>query len=123
MRIYGLSITLAKAQMDVENFELAKKAAETALRLRPDLAEAHLALARYCWLAPDSIIGVDREAAYDRARNELAIVRRKLPNSAEALLIEAVIGRHQNRWDASLANLQTASELDPGNSEIAFRPG
>ncbi len=114
---------LAKAQMDVENFELAKKAVETALRLRPDLAEAHLALARYYWLAPDSIIGVDREAAYDRARDELAIVRRKLPNSAEALLIEAVIGRHQNRWDASLANLQKASELDPRNAEVAYRLG
>jgi serine/threonine protein kinase len=114
---------LAKAQMDVENFELAKKAVETALRLRPDLAEAHLALARYYWLAPDSIIAVDREAAYDRARDELAIVRRKLPNSAEALLIEAVIGRHQNRWDASLANLQKASELDPRNGEVAYRLG
>ena len=73
----------------IENFELAKKAAETALRLRPDLAEGHLALARYYWLAPDSIIGVDREAAYDRARDELAIVRRMLPNNAEALLIDA----------------------------------
>ena len=112
---------LAKAQLDVENFELAKKAAETALRLRPDLAEGHLALARYCWLAPDSIIGVDREAYYDRARDELAIVRRKLPNNAEALLIDATIGRHQNRWDASLANLQRASELDPSNGEVAYR--
>ena len=112
---------LAKAQIDVENFELAKKAAETALRLRPDLAEGHLALARYYWLAPDSIIGVDRVAYYDRARDELAIVRRKLPNNAEALLIEAVIGRHQNRWDASLANLQRASELDPSNGEVAYR--
>ena len=112
---------LAKAQLDVENFELAKKAAETALRLRPDLAEGHLALARYYWLAPDSIIGVDRVAYYDRARDELAIVRRKLPNNAEALLIEAVIGRHQNRWDASLANLQRASELDPSNGEVAYR--
>ncbi len=112
---------LAKAQIDVENFELAKKAAETALRLRPDLAEGHLALARYYWLAPDAIIGVDREAAYDRARDELAIVRRMLPNNAEALLIDAVIGRHQNRWDASLANLQKASELDPSNGEVAYR--
>jgi TolB-like protein/cytochrome c-type biogenesis protein CcmH/NrfG len=114
---------LAKAQMDVENFELAKKAAETALRLRPDLVEPHLALARYCWLTPDSIIGadVDRVAYYNRARDELAIVRRKLPNNAEALLIEALIGRHQNRWDASLANLQKASELDPRNGEVAFR--
>src|SRR5207249_6350753 len=90
---------LAKAQLNVENFELAKKAAEAALRVRPDLVEPHLALARYYWLAPDSIIGVDRVAYYDRARDELAIVRRKLPNNAEALLIEAVIGRHQNRWD------------------------
>jgi eukaryotic-like serine/threonine-protein kinase len=112
---------LAKAQLDLENFELAKKAAETALRLRPDLAEGHLALARYYWLTPDSIIGVDREAAYDRARDELAIVRRMLPNNAEALLIDATIGRHQNRWDASLANLQRASELDPSNSEVAYR--
>ena len=112
---------LAKAQLDVDNFELAKKAAETALRLRPDLAEGHLALARYYWLAPDSIIGVDRVAYYDRARDELAIVRRMLPNNAEALLIDATIGRRQNRWDASLANLQKASELDPSNGEVAFR--
>jgi Predicted integral membrane protein len=112
---------LAKAQMDIEDFELAKRAAETALRLRPDLPEPHLALARYYWLAPDSIIGGDREASYDRARDELAIVRRKLPNNAEALLIEAVIGRRQNRWDASLANLQKASELDPRNGEVAYR--
>jgi TolB-like protein/Tfp pilus assembly protein PilF len=112
---------LAKAQIDVENFELAKKAAETALRLRPDLAESHLALARYCWLAPDSISGLDREAHYDRAREELAIVRHKLPNNPEALLIEAVIGRRQNRWDTSLANLRRANELDPQNGEVAFR--
>jgi TolB-like protein len=115
---------LAKAQLDLGNFELAKKAAETGLRLRPDLAEPHLAVARYCWLAPDSIIGyvgVDREAYYDRARDELAIVRHMSPNNVEALLIDATVGRHQNRWDASLANLQKASELDPRNSEVAFR--
>jgi tetratricopeptide (TPR) repeat protein len=44
-----------------------------------------------------------------------------LPNNAEALVIEAMIGRHENRWDASLANLQRASELDPRNSDVAFR--
>src|SRR5437667_6747121 len=73
---------LAKAQLDVENFELAKKAADAALRLRPDLVEPHLALARYYWLAADSIIGVDEEASRDRARDELAIVRRMSPNNA-----------------------------------------
>ena len=35
--------------IEIQDFELAKKAAETALRLRPDLAEGHLALARYYW--------------------------------------------------------------------------
>jgi serine/threonine protein kinase len=112
---------LAKAQIDLENFELAKKAAETALRIRPDLPEGHLALARYYWIAADSIIGVDEEAFRDRARDEMVIVRRMSPNNAEALLIDATVGRHQNRWDAALANLQKASELDPRNSEVAFR--
>ena len=111
---------LAKTQLDLQNIELAKKAAETALRLRPDLAEPHLALARYYWFAPDFIISVDRQASYDRVRDELAIVRRMLPNNAEALLIDGMVGRHQNRWDASLANLQKASELDPRNGEVAF---
>jgi serine/threonine protein kinase/tetratricopeptide (TPR) repeat protein len=116
---------LAKTQIDLshvigeathrEHLELAKKAAETALRVRPDLGETHLELARYYFEAGNAT------QDYDRARDELTIVRRKLPNNAEALFIEAMIGRHQNRWDASLANLQRASELDPRNTEIAFR--
>jgi len=112
---------LAKTQVDFgkavddteypKHLELAKKAAETALRVRPDSGEAHLEFARYYFYAFD----------YDRSRDELAIVRRKLPNNAEALMIEALIGRHENRWDVSLANLQRASELDPRNREITFQ--
>jgi eukaryotic-like serine/threonine-protein kinase len=94
-----------------KHLELAKKAAEAALRVRPDLGEAHLELASYYFYAFD----------YDRARDELNIVRRKLPNNAEALMIEALIGRHENRWDVSLANLQKASELDPRNSDVHFQ--
>jgi serine/threonine protein kinase len=121
---------LAKAQIDLvhvteepenrehlelgKNFELAKKAAEAAVRLRPDLGETHLALGRYYFEA-----GVFTND-YDRAHEELTTARRKLPNNAEALAIEARIGRHQNRWDASLADLQKASALDPRNGDIAF---
>ena len=113
---------LAKTQIDFFNvtddhkhFDLAKNAAEAAVRLRPDLGEAHLELARYYFEA--GVLTND----YDRAREELKIVRRKLPNNGEALMIEAMIGRHENRWDASLANLQRASELDPRNSDVAWR--
>lgn len=112
---------LAQTQIDLahetddNNYELARKAAETAVRLRPDLAETHLALASYYFA--DGVLAHN----YDRTREELTIVRRKLPNNAEALLIEAMIGRHENRWDASLANLQKASELDPRNDEVAWR--
>ena len=112
---------LAKAQVDLysvtepgtlsaAHLELAKKAADAALRVRPDLGEAHLELARYYFQAGD----------YDRARDELVIARRTLPNNSEALYIAARIDRRQNRWDDALANFRKAKELDPRNSEAAF---
>ena len=86
---------LAKAHLDVgddeaehrKHIELAKTAAETAVRLRPDLPETHLALARYYFE-----LGV-QTSNYDLARDELAIVRQKLPNNSEALFIEGLIDR------------------------------
>jgi TolB-like protein len=96
------------------HLELAKKTAETALRIRPDLGEAHLELARYYYFANL------QTADFDRAREELVIARRTLPNNSEALAIAARIDKRQNRWDASLANFQKASELDPRNFEIAY---
>jgi len=98
---------------DRMHLELAKKAADAALRVRPDFGEAHLELARYYLYAGD----------YDRARDELTIARQKLPNNSEALVIEGRIDRHQNRWDAALANLQKAYDLDPRNVEVAWRLG
>jgi serine/threonine protein kinase/thioredoxin-like negative regulator of GroEL len=105
---------LAKAHCDLgSNLELAKTAAEAALRLRPDLGEGHRELARYYFSVND----------FGRAREELVIARHKLPNDSEAIFIAAIIDKHQNRWDDSLANFQKASELDPRNSEVAFHLG
>jgi TolB-like protein/Tfp pilus assembly protein PilF/predicted Ser/Thr protein kinase len=101
---------LAKAEADLGNFELAKKAAEAALRERPDLGEAHRELARYCYYIRD----------FDRAHDELIVARGRLPNDSETFRIAAEIDRIQNRWDASLANLQKAIELDPRNVEVAW---
>jgi serine/threonine protein kinase/Flp pilus assembly protein TadD len=105
---------------DPKDLELAKKAAEAAVRLRPDLGEPHLALARYYFDASFSATGAPINTGnFDRAREELIIARRKLPNNPEALFIAARIDRHQNRWDSALANLQKANDLDPRNSEFA----
>ena len=124
---------LAKAHIELIHFtsrseeskhlEFAKKASETALRLRPDLGEPHLALALYYlyyWFAGGFVSPSEAIFYYDRARDELRIVRQKLPNNAEALSIGAMVGRHQNRWDASLADLKKANELDPRNTDIAW---
>jgi TolB-like protein/Tfp pilus assembly protein PilF len=118
---------LAKAQIDFvswpgepefyKHLELAKKAAEAALRLRPDLGEAHLELARYYFYYAAVATGAND---FGQARNELEIARRKLPNNAEALAILAKIDKRQNHWDAALANLQRASQLDPRNDEIEY---
>jgi len=115
---------LAKTQCDLfqvtgaesssrTHLELAKKAADAALRVRPDFGEAHLELARSYFLAGD----------FDRARDGLTIARRTLPNNSEALYIAARIDRRQNRWDDSLANFRKASELDPRNTEVAYMLG
>jgi serine/threonine protein kinase len=115
---------LAKTQIDFSNvtddrkhLDLAKKAAEAAVRLRPNLGETHLELARYYYYANL------HTGNFERTRDELAIARRKLPNNSDAIVIAARIDKRQNRWDVSLANLQKARELDPRNSEVEWRLG
>jgi serine/threonine protein kinase/Tfp pilus assembly protein PilF len=103
-----------------KHLELAKKAAEAAVRVRPDLGETHLALARYYFNASFSATGAPINTAnFDRAREELAIAQRKLPNNPEALFIAARIDRHQN-LNSARANFQKANDLDPRNSEVAY---
>ncbi len=86
--------------------ELANAAVQTALRLQPDSGEAHLALADYYYHGFRD---------YDRARSELAIARRTLPNNSEVFEYSAYIDRRQGRWEEATSNLEHALELDPRN--------
>jgi TolB-like protein/Tfp pilus assembly protein PilF len=86
--------------------ELAHKAVQSALQLQPDSGEAHLAFAGYYYYGFRD---------YEKARQELAIARRALPNSAEAFEYSAYIDRREGRWASATHNLEQALELDPRN--------
>ena len=89
-----------------ERLALADAAVQTTLRLRPESGEAHLALAQHLyWGYRD----------YDRAREELAIARRALPNEPLVLLLAGYIDRRQGRWEQSIKEMERALELDPRN--------
>src|SRR5262249_13601497 len=86
--------------------ELASAAVQTALRLQPSAGEAHLALANYYYYGFRD---------YARARDELAIARRTLPNNAEVFLYTGYIARREGHWEEATRNLEQAVELDPRN--------
>jgi TolB-like protein/class 3 adenylate cyclase/Flp pilus assembly protein TadD len=84
----------------------ANAAVETALRLQPDAGEAHLALADYYY---------NGFRDYERARSELVIAKRTLPNNADVFRYAGFIDRRQGRWDEATRNIERALELDPRN--------
>ncbi len=105
---------LAKTQCEFGgsvHLGLAKKAAETAAQLRPDMGEPHRSLA-FCYIYEDD---------YDRAHAEITTALRTLPNDATAFQIAGMIDERQNRWNDAVAKLQKAFDLDPKNEEVAFR--
>jgi hypothetical protein len=88
---------------------LSKAAIDAAFRLRPDLGEAHLALAHHLYYG---------YLDYDRARDELAIAQRTLPNNAWLFALACYIDRRQSRWLDAMHNGERAMELDPRNAAI-----
>ena len=96
---YGLDHTPSRVA-------LAEAAVNAASRLRPDAGETHLARADLfyrCYLD------------YDRARPELALAQRALPNNAQVLALTSFIDRRQSRWNEAVRGLERALELDPRN--------
>jgi TolB-like protein/Tfp pilus assembly protein PilF len=86
--------------------ELADAAVKTALRLRPEAGEAHLARARYL-----SSCNLD----YDNARAELALAQRTLPNNAQVFGLRGHLDDRQGRGNESARSWEEAVELDPSN--------
>ena len=88
---------------------MADAAIQSLTRLLPNSGEAHLALAKHLyWGYLD----------YDRARNELGLAQKNLPNEPWAFVLAGYIDRRQGRWDESTEKLERAVELDPQNPAI-----
>lgn len=86
---------------------MAEAAIQSLTRLLPNSGEAHLALAKHLyWGFLD----------YDRAREELKLAQKNLPNEPVLFQILAFIDRRQGRWAESNKNFERAIELDPQNS-------
>jgi serine/threonine protein kinase/Flp pilus assembly protein TadD len=98
---YWLGFDHSSARLD-----LANAAVQTALRIQQDAGEAHLALANYYYFG---------FLDYGRARSELAIARRTLPNNADVFLYIGFIDRREGHWAEATRNLERALELDPRN--------
>ena len=90
------------------NLARAQAASDSALRLAPDLPEAHVARGFYhYWGLRD----------FDAALREFAIGRASRPNDADVLYAIGLVKRRQGRWEESLDLLRRAAELDPRSME------
>ena len=80
--------------------------AQIALRLQPNLAEAHLALGQCIyWMDQD----------YERALEQFDIASRLSPSDGDIVRLIAAIKRRQGKWKQALEEYERVAKLDPQN--------
>ena len=108
-----LGIAEAQKYFDFERTDAqsmrARTAAETALRLAPEMADAHGAMGMFYYYCLQD---------YDRALTELNIARERAPNDANIWLSIGLVQRRQGKLDESIEVQKQASKLDPLNEDI-----
>ena len=95
-----------------QQLALGDGALNRALELEPDLPEVHLAYAFHLFRGYRD---------YERARVQLAIARRGLPNDAEAMSLEASMDRRQGQFGKAIQAFKDAVARDPENSDFVER--
>jgi serine/threonine-protein kinase len=108
-----LSQTLAYIYHDFDPTEetrrRARAAAETALRLQPNLGEGHFA---------DALCLYWTEKDYEGAVRGFAKAAQLLPNRAEVEAWGSFVRRRQGRWKEALEGFERALERDPRNKAV-----
>jgi serine/threonine protein kinase/Tfp pilus assembly protein PilF len=90
----------------------ARKAADTALTLEPNLGEAILAKGFYHYACLKD---------YDTAESYFEQARQFLPNSSRIPELLAYLTRRRGQWDQSEAYFNQAEQLDPRNVALLFQ--
>jgi TolB-like protein/Tfp pilus assembly protein PilF len=84
----------------------ARSEAEIALRLQPNLAEAHFALGQCIyWMDQD----------YERALEQFEIASRLSPSNGDTGRLIAAIKRRQGKWQEALEAYERVANIDPQN--------
>ncbi len=91
--------------------EKAKAAAEAALKIQPDLGEAHLANAFYYYY------GFRR---YDVAQKHVMAAVRAIPNNPDVLITAGAIERREGKWRDALQHLEQARDRDPRSLPVLW---
>jgi tetratricopeptide (TPR) repeat protein len=101
-------VTLYWLELDhtPERLSLADAALRKAQLIQPDSDELHFARGWYFFQGLRD---------YDRARAELQLAKRTLPNDPDIFSLAGSIDRRQGRWAQSTQRLERAVEVDPGN--------
>lgn len=87
-----------------QRLAIADKAVAAVVKLRPDVAETHLTLALHSYWG---------YFEYDKARKELMLAEKGLPNNANVISLQAYIDRRQGHWDRATKEILRASDLEP----------
>jgi TolB-like protein/Tfp pilus assembly protein PilF len=94
--------------------ERARHAAETAIRLQPELAETRAALGGFYYNCLRD---------FDRALAELGEAQKYSPNDAKVTFYIGLVKRRQGKLDEAIECLRKAAISDPRNSDIWFNLG
>ncbi len=97
-----------------QGIDAARKAAERALELEPELAEAHLSMGYfYYWGRRD----------YNAALAEFDKARKTLPNNVNVLTAIAFVHRRQGKMEQALDELQRSAALNPRDNALPREVG
>ncbi len=90
-------------------FERARRAAETAIRLQPELSDSHLGLGSFYYYC---------QRDFERALVELTEARKRAPNDAYLIFAIGLVKRRQGNLEEALKLQHEAAVLDPRNSDM-----